>query len=407
MKLIPFIWLTIILVTQAAAAAPYDIDYQVSVDPQSGLAQVTVALTGKELPSRLTLHIDPQRHLNFASEQPFESDDDELVWRPQAPTSKLRYDFVIDNKKGRDSYDSMITADWAVLRSDKLIPPIAAKAKSGLKSRATLLFKMPDSWSSAAPYEALQEQDNHYRIHDPGRRFLRPKGWLILGEIASRQDIIAGTNVRVAAPRGQDIRLQDTLAFINWTLPAIKKLFPQIPSHLLIVSAPDPMWRGGLSAPNSLFMHGDRPLISGNRTSSLIHELVHVGTSIHGTQYSDWIVEGIAEYYAVQILRRTGGISNYRYEQALSALAKWGEESEELLTGSSSGATTARAVTLLHHLDLELKQKSDGKVGLDNIAKELADSGGTVTVKDFIAIAERWAGSELKALEPIKVRIED
>ena len=43
--------------------------------------------------------------------------------------------------------------------------------------------------------------------------------------------------------------------------------------RLLIVSAGDPMWRGGLSGPSSMFLHSDRPLISENRTSTLLHEL--------------------------------------------------------------------------------------------------------------------------------------
>ena len=49
-----------------------------------------------------------------------------------------------------------------------------------------------------------------------------------------------------------------------------------------VVGAADPMWRGGLSASNSLFLHADRPLISENGTSTLVHELTHVITRVRG-----------------------------------------------------------------------------------------------------------------------------
>ena len=408
MKLVNLLCLTTLLLAgTTTSAAQYDVDYEVTVDPEEGLASVTLTLEGESLPSKLELHINEDRHLNFSSEQKLDTDGDKVVWRPREPRSTLQYDFVIDRRKNNTSYDSMITDEWAVLRSDKLIPPIAATAKRGLDSRAVMDFDLPDGWSSAAPYEKTDAGGNRFRITDPGRSFVRPKGWLILGAVSSRQDIIADTEVRIAAPRGQGVRLQDSLAFINWTLPELKKIFPEFPPYILIVSAGNPMWRGGLSAPNSLFMHSDRPLISGNRTSSLIHELVHIGTSIHGTDQSDWIVEGIAEYYAVEILRRTGGISEVRYQQTMEELADWAEQSDGLFTGRSSGATTARAVGLMHRVDLEIKERSKGKNSLDNVATALAKDGGTVTVKDFIELAEQYAGGELSALEGIRQRIED
>ena len=59
------------------------------------------------------------------------------------------------------------------------------------------------------------------------------------------------------------------------------------------------MWRGGLSAPQSLFVHSDRPLISENATSTLLHEVMHLALGIRAAEQFDWIVEGLASYFAL------------------------------------------------------------------------------------------------------------
>src|SRR3546814_10217934 len=86
------------------------------------------------------------------------------------------------------------------------------------------------------------------------------------------------------------------------------------------------MWRGGLSGPNSLYMHADRPIVSENGTSSLVHELVHVFSRIKDSDRSDWITEGLAEYYAIELVRRAGGMSEDRYQAVREHLTKWRSE---------------------------------------------------------------------------------
>ncbi|MFV0476535.1 MAG: hypothetical protein ACK5ME_01725 [Parahaliea sp.] len=383
----------------------YSIHYGIDIEPADSKALITITLTGKVLPSRVDIHFNSERHSDIKlvdKTSTLKLEDGIAHWQPEGDKASLSYRFQINHQRDPGKYDSIITKDWAIMRSDKVIPPIKIRARKGLQSQARLELKLPSGWSSAMPYEAIGETGNHYRLNDTGRRFIRPKGWLIIGDIASRSDMIAGVEVRIATPGGQGRRLQDSLAFINWTLPCLRKIFNDFPPRILIVSADDPMWRGGLSAPNSLFMHADRPLISGNRTSSLIHELIHVGTSIHGTSNSDWIVEGIAEYYAAEILHRSGGISEQRYTQTITRLKRWGEESGTLFTGDSSGPTTARAVGIMYAVDQQIRQQSGGKASLDNVASALAEKGGRITVRDFVELAEKYAGGELKALAQIR-----
>lgn len=380
------LWLP--LAATRVQAADYDILYQAKIAPDSDVARVEIRLSGERLPSQLTLTLDPERHRSLRAAHGLTVEGNTAVWKPREPEDSLHYEFVIDEQKASGSYDSLLTDDWAILRSDKLVPPIAARAPKGLEGKAELQFMLPEEWSVAAPYPTREDFSSRYLITDPGRIFPRPKGWLIVGDITSRQDIIAGTDVRVAAPAGQGDRLQDTLAFIAWNLPEVKRVLPDFPEHLLIVTAGKPMWRGGLSGTRSLFMHADRPLISGNRTSSLIHELIHVGTGISGGERADWIVEGLAEYYAAAILVRTGGISDWRYAQVIEWKTAWAEAADTLFTRRSSGPVTARAAVFMHRLDQALGQATDGQAGIDDVTRALARERGRVSLtqlKDIVA----------------------
>ena len=388
---------TLLVIAPIVSAATYDVDYRAQIAPDEGIARVEIALRGEKLPSKVVLRVDADRHLAFSGDSGLDVADDKVTWKPSPPVATLRYQFVIKNQKASGRYDSYINADWSILRSDKMIPPMAVTAAKGLQSRASLSFDLPEDWSVAAPYE--EDGDKRYRLVDPGRGLARPKGWLILGRITSRQDDIEGVDTRVAAPRGEDIRLQDTLAFLNWVLPEVTAIFPGFPQRLLVVSAREPMWLGGLSGTRSLFMHGSRPLVSGNRTSSLIHELVHVASGIRGDHESDWIVEGLAEYYAVNLLYRSGGMSTARYQQTLAELEDWGREADSLLVKRSSGAVTARAVAVLLGLDQDIRQASNGRASLDDVARELAATRGVVSLERLNTLASQVAGAEITALQ--------
>ena len=114
------------------------------------------------------------------------------------------------------------------------------------------------------------------------------------------------------------------LAMLAWHLPELARLVPSMPERLTIVSAGEPMWRGGLSGPTSIYIHADRPLISENGTSTLLHEVVHTVIPIDSHTGYDWVVEGLAEYYSLEMMRRSGTLSERRFQSALSQLEDWG-----------------------------------------------------------------------------------
>ena len=100
------------------------------------------------------------------------------------------------------------------------------------------------------------------------------------------------------------MRRLDLLTFLHWTLPELSRTFTDLPERILIAGAPNGMWRGGLSAPASLYMHVGRPVVSENRTSTVLHELIHLAGFHSAAEGADWIVEGVPEYYSLLLLKR-------------------------------------------------------------------------------------------------------
>lgn len=399
-------WLTALLaivslatatVASAAKTAYYDAIYRASFEPGVEYAVIELELKGEKLPSRVVLRADATRYRNFRSTQPLEVGPKEIVWRPQGKRSSLRYEFKVNHQRSSGSYDSYITRDWALFRGDKLAARTRVTAARNLRSRTTLEFVLPKGWSAVTPYVSTGERS--FRIDDPERRFDEPAGWMLVGRIGVRSERIQHVNAVIAAPEGESARRQDALAFINWNLPKLLDVFPEFPKRVLIVSAGDPMWRGGLSGPGSIFLHSARPLISENRTSPLLHELVHVALGIRGDHESDWIVEGLAEFYSMQTLRRSGGIGQKRYEQAMDNQKKWAQRAPTLFAKSSTGPTTARAVLVFQQVDAEIRSLTGGAASLDDVARKLAADRGEISLAELQQIAQQVAGKPVQSLQ--------
>jgi hypothetical protein len=264
-------------------------------------------------------------------------------------------------------YDARLMDRWALLRLDDLFPPARARRLVGSTATASLTLAGPKGWSFESRYGPVRDS---VPVTDPKRLFDRPTGWLVAGRIGVRRDTISLRKVAVAAPTGQDVRRQDLLAFLRWTLPNLVSVFPEFPDRLLVVSARRQMWRGGLSGPASLYLHADRPFVSENGTSTPLHELVHVAMGSRFDSAADWIVEGLAEYYSLEVLRRSGGISNDRFKRSLATLQEWVDEDGGELRDPSFGSHTARAVLLFDALARELEGAGRS---LDVIVSRLAD----------------------------------
>lgn len=394
-------WLAIaaLLITAGAPVAAeryYEAAFRVEVKPRRAAVLVELKLTGDRLPSRIEFHIDPERHRAFASELPVTQKGNVVTWLPSGKDARITYEFVATHERASKRYDSLVSDDWAVFRADKMVPRMAVTSRKSLKGRTTLSFSLPVGWTAEAPYP---QESKTFKVSDTERRFDRPAGWILIGKLGKRSEIIDGIQTIVAAPEGEASRRQDILAFLNWNLPHLKDVFPTFPKRLLVVTAGDPMWRGGLSGPASLFLHSERPLISENRTSTLLHELVHVAMGIRGDEESDWIPEGLAEYYSLETLRRSGGIGRNRHDEAIDRMQTWARESPSVFARESSGAVTARAVIAFREVDAEIRKATSGKASLDDVAAALARERGEVNLERLQTEARKVAGRELESLK--------
>jgi len=388
------------LAPAASMAAPefYQLDYRVRLRPQQAEAVVVIDVRQRrDLLREVRFRRLPDWHRDFSGDGSLETTDDAIIWRPPAGGGRLRLVAQLDHQRGKGGYDSLITDGWAIFRGDDIVPPAAVRSVKGARAQARLQIDAPDGWSVVTAFP--KGDDGWFHVDDPERNFDRPVGWMAAGKLGVRRDTAAGIQVAIAGPTGQGIRRMDMLAFLNWNLPGLKQVFPDFPGRLLILSAGDPMWRGGLSGPGSLFIHAERPLISANGTSTLLHELVHLAQGYRADPGGDWIVEGVAEYYSIEIMRRSGTLSSERARRALESVSRWGEAAERLDTDRSSGAVTARAVRLLADMDAELRQRSNGKASLDDVVRALSERHQRVNLRALQQESERIAGGPLESLK--------
>jgi hypothetical protein len=387
-----------ITATAVADEIPYTLRYDLTLRPEEGRADVVLTLgEGSEWVRWLRFSIDPRRLEGFEGDGQLELDGRQLTWTPPDAGGRLSFTAKIDHRRG-SAFDARMTEDWALFRGDDVFPAARLRQEEGAEAEAELHVHLPEGWSFVAPYPLLRP--NVYLIENPERGFDRPTGWMAAGRLGVRRERIAGVEVTVAGPMNQGVRRMDILAFLNWNLPELRAIVDELPERILVVSARDEMWRGGLSGPNSLYLHADRPLLSENGTSTLLHELVHVVTRLRGADGSDWIAEGLAEYYSLKLMWRSGTISRQRYQRGFRQLARWSSDVEpaDLVTDRARGPVTARAVLLMRQLDREIYRDSGRKRSLDDVVKRLVADRQPVDLARLRSAVEAVLGTPAKTL---------
>lgn len=386
--------------SQAADSLAYRLTYTVELQPEQERAFVTLEVDKSELLRRIEFDTKPEVHANIKATGDITLKDGRAIWVLPAEKAKLSYYVNITHMRDPGKFDALINKDWAIFRGDDIIPAMFSDFEDGAYSQVTLTFKLPKNWSIETGWP--RKKGNTFRIDNPDRRFDRPTGWMIAGKLGTRRTKIGNTSIAVSAPKGSSLRRMDALTFLSFVWPQVQNAFGETPDKLLIVGEGDPMWRGGLSASNSLFLHSDRPMVSENGTSPIIHELVHMMTRISGvkseTATDDWIAEGIAEFYSIELLYRAKGLTSERRSQIMKRLEKWSKDVKNLRAGRSHGAITARAVVLLDDLDKEIRIRSKYKYTLDDVTRKLI-AKRKVSLDDLRQATEELIGSGVKSLQ--------
>ncbi|MBT8090209.1 MAG: hypothetical protein KJO01_08375 [Gammaproteobacteria bacterium] len=375
----------------APAARDYGAHYSVKVIPEQSSVEVVLEIRQpRHLLRELSFTFLRDTLSNYSGDGELQVSHGTLRWLPPAKGGKLRWRVHVAHRRAGDGYDAWLGPAWGIFRAEDIIPRAKTRALKGSTSNTTLSLDLPNGWSSVTEYSSISEP---IKIVRPDRRFDQPTGWIAVGDIGVRREKIAGVRVAVAGPQGHAVRRMDMLALLNWTLPELIALLPQPLPRLTIVSAGKPMWRGGLSAPASLYVHADRPLISENGTSPLMHEVVHTALSIRSEDDADWITEGLAEYYGLELLKRGGAISARRHRIALAEQAKWATEADSLCGTRSTGATTALAVGVFDALNQEIHDKTGGAGDLDELLRQLLLNKAPIGVSRLQALAADIIGA--------------
>ncbi|MDR4506476.1 MAG: hypothetical protein MRK01_17020 [Candidatus Scalindua sp.] len=381
----------------AAIAAASDqscrVDYTVTLKPDLDMAQVSIRLEDGAQLRWLDFHIKSDRFSDLEADGRLRIGGERAIWEPPDGPAVLNMTVKVNHQRKNGRYDALMTPDWAIFRGDDLIPTVKVQLVKGTNLQAKLHFVLPEGWTDVDtgwPRKA----DGSFTVDNQERLFDRPVGWMIAGKVVTRRDFIGGTEICVSAPVGFGFSRMEILTFFNFIWREAELAFGKMPRKLLVVGAGDPMWRGGLSAPNSFFLHADRAIVSKNSTSPVLHELVHVVTHIQGKMNDDWIAEGIAEFYSIELIYRAGGMTEARYQKVRNWLKRWSREVTTLRVEHSKGPVTARALILFQDLDKEIRQLTKEKHTIDDVTRELMKQG-RVSLDDLRRISEQLVAGKL------------
>lgn len=386
------------LSTPAWCAKKVDLDYHVKLLPQSDQAEVRVSLSQGSAVRSLDFELGRDGdYSDFKADGQWKVSGHRGLWQPSADKASLTYRVRLSHARKPGIYETRMTPDWALFRGEDLVPTAHLDQQDGVELVSRLVFELPTGWKSVET--AWPRIGKHtFRINNVSRLFDRPTGWMLAGNLGSRRVRLGETDVTVASPKGQAMRRMDVLTLLTFVWPQVEAAFPRHPAKLLIVGASDPMRRGAFSARDSVYLNSRTPLVSENGSSPLIREVVHAIGRFSDHDASDWISEGLAEYYAIELLRRGGGITDERYAAIQVRLTREGKDVTSLRGEHVSGATVARAVVVMQELDREIRVKTHNKRSLDDLA-QVVMRANSVSTPEFVRLAQSIIGESSVVLD--------
>ena len=383
------------------AAKKVDLDYHVRLLPQSDQAEVRLTLAQGSAVRSLDFDLgDGSHYSDFKADGQWQLSPGKPVrgvWQPATDKASLTYRVRVSHGRKSGSFDTRMTPTWALMRGDDLVPAARLDQQDGIELVSRLEFELPGGWKSVeTAWPRIGK--NKFRIDNVSRLFDRPTGWMLAGHLGSRRTRLGETEVTVASPRGQGMRRMDVLTLLTFVWPQVQAVFPRHPAKLLIVGANDPMWRGSLGLRESIYLNTRLPLVSESGTSAVVRELAQVFGRVNDRQRSDWISEGFAEYYAIELVRRAGGMSDERYESLHGKLVKASQKVTTLRGEQVNPAQVSKAVLLLQELDREIRLQTRNKRSLDDVMRG-AMRLESIDTKAFVQLAESVIGESSKVLD--------
>ncbi|MPR03707.1 hypothetical protein F0169_17480 [Pseudomonas sp. MAFF 212408] len=374
------------------------LDYHVKLLPQSDQAQVRVSVSQGSAVRSLNFDLGAGGdYSDFKADGQWSLNGHRGLWQPSAGKASLTYRVRLTHARKTGIYEARMTPGWALFRGEDLVPPARLDQQDGVELVSRLAFELPAGWKSVeTAWPRIGK--NTFRIDNVSRLFDRPTGWMLAGNLGSRRVRLGDTDVTVASPKGQGMHRMDVLTLLTFVWPQVEAAFPRHPAKLLVLGASDPMRRGVFASRDSLYLNSRTPLVSENGSSPLIREVVQAVGRFNDHGKSDWISEGMAQFYAIELMRRAGGITDDRYAAIQARLAKEGKDVTTLRGEHVSGATVSRAVVVLQELDREIRVKTHNKRSLDDLAHAVMRAN-SVTTAEFVQLADAVIGESSVVLD--------
>ncbi|KMT54619.1 hypothetical protein [Pseudomonas fildesensis] len=382
----------------AWCAKKVDVDYHVKLLPQSDQAEVRVSLSQGSAVRSLNFDLGKDGdYSDFKADGQWKVTGHRGLWQPSADKASLTYRVRLTQARKPGIYEARITPSWALFRGEDLVPTARLDQQDGVELVSRLVFELPAGWKSVeTAWPRIGK--NKFRIDNVSRLFDRPTGWMLAGNLGSRRIRLGETEVTVASPKGQAMRRMDVLTLLTFVWPQVEAAFPRHPAKLLVVGASDPLRRGAFAARDSIYLNSRTPLVSENGSSPLIREVVQAIGRFNDHDTSDWVSEGFGEYYAIELVRRAGGITDERYAAIQARLIREGKDVTTLRGDHVSGATVARAVVVMQELDREIRVKTHNKRSLDDLAQAVMRAN-SITTQEFVQLAESIIGESSVVLD--------
>lgn len=391
--------LMVLAISSAAwSARKVDLDYHVKLLPQTEQAEVRVSLSQGSAVRSLDFDLGhDSTYSDFKADGQWKVTGHRGLWQPSADKASLTYRVRLTQARKPGVYEARVTPGWAMFRGEDLVPTARLDQQDGVELVSRLMFELPAGWKSIET--AWPRIGKHkFRVDNVSRLFDRPTGWMLAGNLGSRRVRLGETEVTVASPKAQGMRRMDVLTLLTFVWPQVEAAFPRHPAKLLVVGASDPMRRGAFSARDSIFLNSRTPLVSENGGSPLIREVVQAIGRFNDHDSSDWISEGMGEFYAIELLRRAGGVTDERYQAIQARLARESKDVTSLRGEHVSGATVSRAVLVLQELDREIRVKTHNKRSLDDLAQAVMRAD-RITTAEFVQLAESIIGESSVVLD--------
>ena len=202
----------------------YELLYDVTVRPDSATADVRMQVSQSRHLLR-EISFDSRQISNLDADGDLVVSSDRATWSIPAAGGELRWSVALSQRRGDGGYDALLTPGWGIFRAEDLIPRAAARSLSGAASNTRLRIRMPANWSAVTEYPAIE---GGFAVSRSGRRFAQPAGWIAVGDLGVRRDRIAGVRVAIAGPTGHSVRRLDMLALLNWNLPELARIVPEL-----------------------------------------------------------------------------------------------------------------------------------------------------------------------------------